>query len=380
MPAPSPPAGPVGGPPRRRAAWRAPLALLPPVLLAHGVLLGLLPVGVGPGSAGDGHRALQVRRIVTPAPSTPSPPVPQAPALALAPAPAPAPEAAPEATERPPPSSAPTVAARAPAVARAAPVALAPAPDSPAAERAPASGEPDDVAPAVAAAPPTPETGGADVPVYATRLPAPVRLSYELRRGALAGSAEIVWRDGSDGYELSLEGSAFALSLIRQTSRGHVDAAGLAPDRFVDSRRGRDLRAANFQRDKGLISFSGPSIEYPLVPGAQDRLSWMVQLPAIVAADPARFGVGTRITMFVAGARGEGDLWTFRVEARETIELPLGTVADALRLRREPRRPYDTLAEVWLDPAHDHLAVRARLSTPQTGDATEFRLRALSPP
>jgi hypothetical protein len=224
-----------------------------------------------------------------------------------------------------------------------------------------------------------PESGGDSVPVYATRFAPAARLAYELRRGMLSGSGELLWRPAGARYELTMEGTAFGLSIIGWTSTGLIDRAGLAPERYVDRRRGRDVRAANFQRDKGVITFSGPQVEYPLVAGVQDRLSWMLQLPAIIEADAARGAPGERITMFVVGARGEGDLWTFRVEGVESIEVPAGAVPAALHLRREPRRPYDTLVEVWLDPARHHLPARVRLATPQTDDSTEFLLRELSP-
>jgi hypothetical protein len=89
----------------------------------------------------------------------------------------------------------------------------------------------------------------------------------------------------------------------------------------------------------------------------------MLQLGGIVEADPARFAPGARITLFVAGARGDGEAWVFDVLARERVELADGSAAEALRLRREPRRPYDTQVDIWLDPARHHLPARALLDT-----------------
>jgi hypothetical protein len=229
-------------------------------------------------------------------------------------------------------------------------------------------------APAAAA-----ENGGAAPPVYATRLPPPVVLHYDLRHGALRGSGELAWRPAGGRYEMTMLGTAFSVAVLNWVSQGAVDGAGIAPERFVDRRRGRDVRAANFQRDKQLITFSGPQVEYPLWPGAQDRLSWMLQLAAIIDAEPAKFGLGAHISLFVVGARGDGDIWTFTVEGSEALDLPVGHVAAALRLRREPRKPFDTLGENWLDPARSHLPVRVRLSVAQTDDSTEFLLRDTAP-
>ena len=200
-----------------------------------------------------------------------------------------------------------------------------------------------------------------------------------MRRGALAAEGELVWSPGPDRYVASFEGAAFSMLILEWHSEGGFDAAGVAPERFTDRRLRRSAMSANFRRDQGRITFSGPQVEYPLVPGAQDRLSWLVQLAGIVAADPARFGAGSRIEMFVVGARADGDVWTFEVQGREALDLPAGRLDDTLRLKRAARRPFETEAEVWLDPGHAWLPARVRLTVPGSGDALEFQLAAPVP-
>jgi len=215
--------------------------------------------------------------------------------------------------------------------------------------------------------------GDTEVPVYKTRLPPPATLRYALRRGLLSGSGELQWRPNGEAYEARLEGRIAGISFITQVSQGGLDEAGIAPRRFTDQRR-RDLRAANFQRDKGLITFSGPTIEYPLLPGSQDRLSCLIQLGAVANAEPQRATPGGRVAMFVAGARGDADVWVFRFVGSEIVDTDAGPVP-AVKFTREPRRPYDTLVEVWLDPARSHLPVRARLSVESAGTSLELLLR-----
>ena len=227
---------------------------------------------------------------------------------------------------------------------------------------------------------PAPGAAEGSVPVYATRLPAPVLLRYELRRGAISGTGELRWRPAEGRYQMEMDGAVFGLNALSWASQGRLDAAGIAPERFVDRRRGRDAQAANFQRDKGLITYSGAPAVHALVPGAQDRLSFMLQLAAIVDAAPAKFGVGAKIEMFVSGARGDAEVWTFTVESADTLNVPAGRVADALHLRREPRMPYDTRAEVWLDAARSHLPVRVRLSSAERDEAIDFLLREVAAP
>ncbi|HMO44804.1 MAG TPA: DUF3108 domain-containing protein [Rubrivivax sp.] len=234
--------------------------------------------------------------------------------------------------------------------------------------------------PAAAAAPaalPMPAPAGEPIPVYATQLPEPARLSYRLQRGERIGSASLHWQVDDAGYLLRLDTDWPGQPAQGTASRGLIDADGVAPVRHAELRRAREVRAVNFRREAGLISFSGPQAVYALRAGAQDRLSWMIQLPAIVQADARLARPGAIVTLFVAGTRGDAEAWRFEVLGRETLQLPAGEVADALRLRREPTRPYDTRVEVWLDPARRHLPVRARFTTLPGGTPLELTLQAV---
>ena len=218
------------------------------------------------------------------------------------------------------------------------------------------------------------------MPTYRTLLPPPLTLDFVLKRGSATGAAELDWRPFADSYQLTLVGRLMAAPFLGWSSQGGFDTAGIAPLRYVESRRGREVRAANFQRDTARITFSGPAIEQPLVAGAQDRLSWMLQLAGVMAADPALTATGTAIAMWVVGTRGDAEVWTFTVQGREDLDLPIGRVEGALHLLREPSRPYDTQAQVWLDPSRHLLPVQALLRVRATGEGTEFRLRALQEP
>jgi Protein of unknown function (DUF3108) len=341
-------------PRRRPAAWAA---LVLAVLLLHGVLLLALPPSRNytPGVVAPVHPV--VVRLLAPA-------LPQAaPALAAALTQAPPVQA--EATAQAVLDK-PADRAR-PAVAQAAVAAAA-------ATAALQDASVDEVAP------PASTSADTAVPVYATRLPTSTRLRYQLQRGAVIGSGQLVWQRQGDAYELSLEGELQGMPVVGSISRGAIDADGVAPLRLADRRRSRELRAANFQREAQRITFSGPQVEYPLVAGAQDRLSWMIQLPAIVEADPSLARTGTRVTLFVVGTRGDAEAWHFEVQGRQALELPADEVADALHLLREAQRPYDTRVEVWLDPAQQHLPVRAVLTTVPGGQPLEFRLLGANPP
>jgi hypothetical protein len=341
---------------RRAAACpkheRGLLAVLAGVLLGHAALLALWPSAPGSGRHGDTGRPLQVRQItLAPAPFD----------ARQAPRPAQRPLAHPS---TPRPARQPTT-----SPAAASPWPLTSTEPAPAAARAAADSE-------EAAA----EAAGAAVPVYATRLPPSTSLRYAWRRGAVAGHAELRWQIDDRQYRLSLRNEAAGALNLGSASSGAVDAHGLAPERHTESRRGRELRAANFQRQAARITFSGPQGEVPLVAGAQDRLSWMLQLAGIAEANPALRAPGSTIAVFVVGTRGDAEVWHCTVVGSEPIELPAGAVPDALHLRRVGLRLYDTTVDVWLDPARHHLPVRAQLLVRPTGQGSELSLESLSSP
>jgi hypothetical protein len=232
------------------------------------------------------------------------------------------------------------------------------------------------VPPVAAEAPPARSTDNAELPLYATRIPLAGTWRYVLERGPASGHAILAWQPAPDGtYRLGLEGFIAGANVLDWVSAGRLDAHGLAPERFATRRRGRDAQAANFQRDAGIVTWSGPAHEIALQAGMQDRLSWLVQVPAIVEAQPERFVAGTRVSVMVIGARGGADLWGFSVMGHDAV----GDVP-ALKLVRDARRPRETQVELWLDPARGHLPLRARLSQPEGGAVMELRLEASTGP
>jgi len=231
-------------------------------------------------------------------------------------------------------------------------------------------------------------------PTYPTAPPPPADLLFDIHRGETTGQARLSWRLEPDGqYALELQpvpaagtdattpprGPAAALA-PHWTSRGRLDPDGLAPERFAVARRGRERHAANFRRDVGIVSYAGPAQTWPLAAGAQDRLSWMVQIAAVLQADPALAAPGVRISMMVVGAHGDAGLWTFTVQEKVTLEGPGGEALPAWQLRRESGHAHDPQVQVWLAPDLHHLPLRVRLTLPRTGESTEMRLRALQAP
>jgi hypothetical protein len=335
--------------------WRAPLLATALVLLAHAAWV-LQPAGPGPGPGMAASGVMRVRQITAP----------------------------------PPPRGAAAVAAANPAPPPAVPLPRRPgfgAADHSAARPAPALQPTQALA---VNAETQPATGGppSEAPVYATRPPPTTTLRYTLQRGAQQGHAELQWQVDDGRYSLSLRSEVNSpvgtpgkgSTGPGSASVGRLDANGLAPDRHTESRRGRELRAVNFQRDTARVTFSGTRGELPLQAGAQDRLSWLLQLAAIAEANPALRAAGQALRVEVIGTRGDAEIWVFTVLGREDLSLPVGAAPDTLHLRREAQRPYDTHADVWLDPTRQHLPVRVQLRLRATGEGSEWQLQAQTGP
>lgn len=215
----------------------------------------------------------------------------------------------------------------------------------------------------------------------ATVPPPDVTLVYDLRRGRMSGRGELRLQRSGDTYELKLTGSVIGIRVLDQVSSGRFDRAGFAPDRFSDTRLGRDPRIAEFLRGSApgsqpRIRYTGGDADRPLPPGAQDRLSWMLQLAAIAQARPLQ--AGESVDLYVSGSRGDADTWRFRVLDRPQLDVQ-GRSIPTLHLQREPRHEGDGVAEIWLDPARHHLPVRAHLGSDGDKEALELQLQRLDP-
>jgi hypothetical protein len=214
------------------------------------------------------------------------------------------------------------------------------------------------------------------VPTYKTRLPPAAVLVYDIRRGMFSGIGELNWQPQAGHYEARLQVGIAGFNLLTQVSQGGFDAAGLAPVRFTDQRARRAARAANFQREAHKITYSDSKDEYALPEGSQDRLSWMIQLPAVLAAEPKRAAPGGEVQMVVSGVRADVAVWSFAFVGVETIDSG-GVKLRTLRFTRPAKDPRDVLADVWLDPARHLFPVRAVLSHGDDGDALELTLRQI---
>jgi hypothetical protein len=361
------PASPTRKPSDDVSPLRKLIVLTAVVVAAHALVLGGMPAGLGllPDSAPEP----QPMSLTVLTPTIAPEPTP----VAALPAPKPLP-AKPRKTATPsaPPKEVPQNTAVTEATsenAQAHPAtevaAVAPVvPDLPAATVAKvdttvaAASEPQ--APATPVAAPTAEVPHVKKLAYAP----PVLLVYDGKgeeRGFIkyAASGELLWAPDGSRYNAHLEISAFGFRVRTWSSKGDLTDGGLQPLRFGDKPRGAEL-ATHFQREKGIISFSANNPDVPLQTGAQDKLSAILQLSAIVSGEPERYASGSTIAFQAADAH-RAELWKFKVGATESLDLPGGTLT-ALKLSKEPTVEFDQRIEVWLAPELSYMPVRLRIT------------------
>lgn len=215
--------------------------------------------------------------------------------------------------------------------------------------------------------------GGSAVRSYS--VPGSVRIRYEgeSNRFPYSFSFDLFWLQDGESYEAKSEWTK-GIPLRTQTSRGLISPDGLAPKRFTDKTRSEI--AVHFDRENGKIIFSNNRPEMKLLAGAQDRLSVLIQLAALISGNAAQFTIGSAIAVQVIGPR-DADTWTFTVLETETLKLPGGEQA-TLKLIRNPRREFDQKVEVWLAPALGYLPARIRLTEPN-GDVADHKWLATEP-
>jgi hypothetical protein len=365
------------------------MVLTAAVVAAHALVLGGMPGRVGPllGSTEDPQPlslSVLTRPIAKVQPMTgaasPVPAPPPSPAKARKTVTAnaaqkPAPHT-PAAAETPAPSMQATpateLATPGPLIAPLAAALATPAamPDAPAAPKTQVAAAEAVVSEAAPSAPPTtppapPPPPAVDVArVQKLTYAAPVLLVYDGKgeeRGFIkyAASGELLWAPEGARYNARLEISAWGFRVRTWSSKGDLTDSGLQPLRFGDKPRGAE-QATHFQREKGIISFSANNPDVPLQTGAQDKLSALLQLSALVAGEPARYTRGASIAFQAADAH-RAELWNFKVGATESLELP-GGVLTALKLSKEPTVEFDQRIEVWLAPELRYLPVRIRIT------------------
>lgn len=226
----------------------------------------------------------------------------------------------------------------------------------------PAPGTPEQPPSDSKAAPPQAAEANATVMV-----PLSAALQYKgfasLRGQKQEASGRLIWKQDGDRYSASLETKSTHSAARRQSSEGRIGADGLAPDRYSDSSKSE--LAVHFQRERRLITFSANAPSVPLLEGAQDHVSVVLQLSGLLSGNTVLRQPGARIPIQTASSR-QADVWIFDVVDEGSADGYAN-----LHLRKVPVRTFDETLDLWLSPRHGYLPARLKF-TYANGDFLEL--------
>ncbi|RAR67059.1 uncharacterized protein DUF3108 [Paraburkholderia unamae] len=180
----------------------------------------------------------------------------------------------------------------------------------------------------------------------------------------------IHWSSDGQRYEMVVSVPLPFVGTFTWTSKGHVDAFGLAPDQYIETRGHRPSNVTVFNRTDKQIVFTRTPNSLALSDGAQDRFSMIMQLASLVRGDPDAYKPGVTREFYVAD-NDSGETWPITTIGDETVGTDHGYVT-ARHFMRLPRREGDKRRiDVWLAPSLGWLPVRLLQTEP---NGTQFEL------
>jgi Protein of unknown function (DUF3108) len=362
-----------------RPPWRVLALLTAVVVIVHLVLLGLAPSGVGTPPSPLADRFITRTIVVAPPPAAaPAPPAAPAPVAEIKPI-RPRPPARPRAVApTPTPAAEPT----APPEPQSQDLTAQSNTDTGTTDTSPASagdaGSATENGQATAAA--ANEAAAANMPgSVPLRIPGSVRLAFAAtaQQGTTPMQGvfgNLVWLQDGERYDAQLSLTFLFKTIRSQHSNGVIGSTGIEPLRFSDKRKTEV--ASHFVRDQKTVIFSNNSPSVPLLAGAQDRLSVVMQLGALMAGDPPRYPPESVIAVQTVGP-SDAEIWTFTVSGEERLTVPAGEFT-VRKLTRNPRQPFDDKIELWLAPELGYLPVRIK-QTLANQDFVDLQLREQVP-
>lgn len=167
----------------------------------------------------------------------------------------------------------------------------------------------------------------------------------------------IHWSSDGQRYEMVVRVPLPFVGEFSWTSKGRVDAFGLAPDQYIEKRGHRPSDVTIFNRADKQIVFTRTPNSLALADGAQDRFSMVMQLASLVRGDPDAYKPGVTREFYVAD-NDSGETWPITTIGDETVSTDHGYVT-ARHFMRLPRREGDKRRiDVWLAPTLGWLPVR----------------------
>ena len=167
----------------------------------------------------------------------------------------------------------------------------------------------------------------------------------------------IHWSSDGQRYEMVVRVPLPFVGEFSWTSKGRVDAFGLAPDQYIEKRGHRPSDVTIFNRTDKQIVFTRTPNSLALPDAAQDRFSMVMQLASLVRGDPDAYKPGVTREFYVAD-NDSGETWPITTIGDETVSTDHGYVT-ARHFMRLPRREGDKRRiDVWLAQSLGWLPVR----------------------
>lgn len=193
----------------------------------------------------------------------------------------------------------------------------------------------------------------------------------------------ISWISDGQSYDLIVSVPVPFAGKYTYQSHGHVDAFGLAPERYSEQRGTRARDETEFDRSAKRIGFSRTATSVALPNGAQDRFSMVFQLASLVRGNPVRYTPGVTRSFYVVDS-DSGENWPVETVGVESVRIG-ETYVETLHFMRLPRHAGDKRKiDVWLAPALGYFPARI-MQTEPNGTQIELllhdapqRLEALS--
>jgi hypothetical protein len=180
----------------------------------------------------------------------------------------------------------------------------------------------------------------------------------------------IHWSSDGQRYEMVVRVPLPFVGEFSWTSKGRVDAFGLAPDQYIEKRGHRPSDVTIFNRADKQIVFTRTPNSLALPDGAQDRFSMVMQLASLVRGNPDAYKPGVTREFYVAD-NDSGETWPITTIGDETVSTDHGYVT-ARHFMRLPRREGDKRRiDVWLAPSLGWLPVRLVQTEP---NGSQFEL------
>jgi len=145
-------------------------------------------------------------------------------------------------------------------------------------------------------------------------------------------------------------------------SAGQLAPEGLRPERYSEKTSTSSERATHFDAAHAQVIFSNNSPSQPLLAGMQDRLSILIQLGGLLAAQTPLPAAGSSIDVPVATLSQAG-VWHFEIAGLDASATPDQKTGPWLKVEHHPSQAWEPDLIIWYDTQY---FLPARIQTTYT--------------